>query len=314
MTLENPLILGIILITVGLATALFAVSILLNRKETGNAEKEEADNEEAEQNAEAVEKEEADSVEAVGEHKANSIEAEEDNEELSAPEEASTIEEIPTTEPEGEKELEEISLASEAHLAEEQPAEEEIEQKSSEPQEGHIEEQDNSIDDFKTDVETEMEPIVSLNREPETGELIISVGERSYSSVSDLQESSDWPIVANSLNEVMTWLQEAEPAVQDKTADYAIADRPISLLNRNKRKKKTEPAPQPRSMIAEINDIIQERIRISGKTHLSVRLIESLNGEIKALIGVESYPLEEVPDPQIKEFIRECVAEWERKV
>jgi len=305
MTLENPLILGIILITVGLATALIAVFILLNRKDTENAEEEEG---------EVAENKEAESVEALKKEEAKSVEAEEDSEELSAPEETSTMEKSYSSEAEDEKEIEENGHPSESQHWEEQPAEGDIEPESPEPQEEHVEEQDNIDDDFRTAVEAEIEPMVSIKRHPGTGKLIISVGDRDYTSVSMLEESSDWPIVSNSLNEVAAWFQEAEPEVQDKASDFSIPDRPIPLLNRNKRKKKTEPAPQPRSMIAEINDIIQEKIRISGETHLSVRLIEGLNGEIKALIGVESFPLEDVPDPQIKEFIRECVSEWERKV
>ncbi|MBN1265601.1 MAG: hypothetical protein JXA25_08920 [Anaerolineales bacterium] len=278
MTLENPLMIGIILIAVGLACALIAVAILLNRRDMEKAETGET---------------ETVSSDAVGTG------------------DPSTPEGIPAAEVEPlPPEVSEAEQISGEPV--ETPAADSAARESAPSTEFPV---PNLSDDApRSGSAAAVEQIAAIKRHPGTGRLILSVENREYSSLSELKESSDWHIVSGSLNELVAWIQQEIPESLALSTELSLMEQPAPLQKSKDRKKKPEVLPQPRSMVEQINDIIQEKIRISGKTHLSVRLIESRYGEVKALIGVESYPLEEIPDPQIKEFIRECVAEWERKV
>jgi hypothetical protein len=142
--------------------------------------------------------------------------------------------------------------------------------------------------------------VATLLRDDVSGELIIRVGEREYTSPDDLRSSPDWTRVEYAASDLNAWISapmgdtsahdeaETEGETEIKTADH-----------------------KPTSMIEQINAILQERIEASGRSELAVRLIEGPGGMAKVLIGVDSYDIAEVPDPEVRELIREAVATWE---
>ena len=69
----------------------------------------------------------------------------------------------------------------------------------------------------------------------------------------------------------------------------------------------------PKSIVGQINDILQEKAEDTPYARRRIRLVESLNGVI-VQIGAESYPdINAVPDQEIRSLIRASAAEWEKR-
>jgi hypothetical protein len=64
-------------------------------------------------------------------------------------------------------------------------------------------------------------------------------------------------------------------------------------------------------MVEQINRILQGKLGAQPEGGRGVRLAEGPGGSVRVYIGVQAYGLEDVPDPAIRESIREAVAEWE---
>ncbi|MGD8731281.1 MAG: hypothetical protein PVI81_03395 [Anaerolineales bacterium] len=140
--------------------------------------------------------------------------------------------------------------------------------------------------------------VATLMRDDVTGKLIIKVGDREYTSPDDLRSSPDWIRIEYAASDLSEWVQRPQqksPSEKETAAEGEgqVADH------------------KPSTMIEQINAILQERIESSGRSELAVRLIEGPGGMARVLIGVHSYELAEVPDPEVQELIREAVATWE---
>jgi hypothetical protein len=64
-------------------------------------------------------------------------------------------------------------------------------------------------------------------------------------------------------------------------------------------------------MVEQISQILEAKLTAQSASSRGVRLVEGPGGVVRVYIGVQSYGLEEVPDPAIRAAIREAVAEWE---
>jgi hypothetical protein len=121
--------------------------------------------------------------------------------------------------------------------------------------------------------------VATLLRDEVSGDLIVQVGDQEYLDPEALKASRHWTRLEYAAKDLNTWLREPER--------------------------------KPSSMIEQINDILQERIESSGRSDLAVRLVEGTAGTARVLIGVNSYDIADVPNPEIKALIREAVATWE---
>jgi hypothetical protein len=68
---------------------------------------------------------------------------------------------------------------------------------------------------------------------------------------------------------------------------------------------------RPVSMIEAINAILDRQLAKTEGAPRAIRLVPDPSGGVRVLLGVKSYPLDEVPDESIKSLIRQAVAEWE---
>ena len=66
-----------------------------------------------------------------------------------------------------------------------------------------------------------------------------------------------------------------------------------------------------KSLVDEVNEILERKLVESGLTHRGVRLSEDQEGSVRVYIGIQGYSMDEIPDPGIREVIRQAVAEWE---
>jgi hypothetical protein len=138
-------------------------------------------------------------------------------------------------------------------------------------------------------------PVATLLRDDVTGDLIVRVGETEYHSVRELSDSRDWTRVKYAAADLARWFPEARPVEKPRPAES----------------EESTHAPSPHSMVEQINQILQKKLVDSGQETKAVRLIEGPGGAVRVLIGVNSYGLEDVPDEEVSNLIREAVAAWE---
>jgi hypothetical protein len=71
--------------------------------------------------------------------------------------------------------------------------------------------------------------------------------------------------------------------------------------------------PPPKSIVGQINDILQEKVKDSPLAESGIKLQESPKGVV-VWVGMQSYQgLDTLPEGEAKKIIRAAVAEWEKK-
>jgi len=138
-------------------------------------------------------------------------------------------------------------------------------------------------------------PVATLFREEVTGDLVIQVGERTYRRVEDLQTSPDANRVRSAASDLARWLARGPAPAK---AAGAVRD---------------EGPAKPGSMIEQINMILEEKLSSTSSATRGIRLAEGPGGVVRVFIGVVSYTMDEVPDPEVRQLIRQAVAEWEAR-
>jgi len=75
------------------------------------------------------------------------------------------------------------------------------------------------------------------------------------------------------------------------------------------------PQPPPRSIAAQIDEILQEMLVDSPLNASAIRLLELPGKGMVVMVGLDQYDgVDAVPDVEIRNLIRKAVAEWERRV
>ncbi len=100
--------------------------------------------------------------------------------------------------------------------------------------------------------------------------------------------------------------QPAEPA---KIAKPSI--NPINLWQRalDPTLRKT-PAAQ-KSIVEQVNDILQEKLEGTPLSSRGIKLAENFDHSMQVVVGINRYDgVDAVPDEEVKQLIRQCVAEW----
>jgi type IV secretory pathway VirB10-like protein len=135
--------------------------------------------------------------------------------------------------------------------------------------------------------------IATLMRDEVTGALIIRVGDREYRNAGELKESRDWTRLEFASGDLARWF--SRPSAAQARPELEVGDG----------------MPKPTSMIEQINAILQQKIAETSGEQKAIRLIEGPGGSVRVLLGVRSFNLDEVPNPEARELIRQAVAAWE---
>jgi len=78
--------------------------------------------------------------------------------------------------------------------------------------------------------------------------------------------------------------------------------------------KKDEPPAAPPSIVAQIDEILQERLASTTLVGRGIRLQESPEGGVIVWVGLRNFAgVGEVTDPEVQSIIRTAIAEWEKK-
>ncbi len=88
----------------------------------------------------------------------------------------------------------------------------------------------------------------------------------------------------------------------------------VDVMARAIQPKKSSFEEPPKSITTQIDEILQEMLKESGRENQAIRLVEDPGGGVIVMVGLEHYDgVDAVPDPEIRSLIRSAVAEWERR-
>jgi hypothetical protein len=141
--------------------------------------------------------------------------------------------------------------------------------------------------------------VATILREVDTGNLIIRVGSSEYTNIKDLMDSKHWSRIERLSSDLAEWLKSSQFELSPSRAPSSDS-KPLD-----------DTFTAPKSMVEEINEILERKIKTEDVDRKAIKLIEMLDGTIKVYIGVDSYPIDEVPFEDVRALIRESVSEWE---
>jgi hypothetical protein len=98
----------------------------------------------------------------------------------------------------------------------------------------------------------------------------------------------------------------AEPAESERTSFN-----PLQFFTRSSSSESPEP---PKSIAAQIDAILAEKIAGTKWEARGLRVMELPEKGVVVLVGLEQYDsVDSVPDEEIRSLLQDCVAEWERR-
>ncbi len=162
-------------------------------------------------------------------------------------------------------------------------------------------------------------------RDPQRKQLVIQIGERVFRSPDDLS-MRERKVMVGLMNYLRKWLGLPEPSAAPSAAARPQTPRPTpapQVVASPPRPQTSSPPPQEessstvssgKSIVAQIDAILQEKLAVSALKHRGIRLMESPNGGMTIWVGLESYTaIDDVPDAEVVAVIRAAVQEWERR-
>lgn len=174
---------------------------------------------------------------------------------------------------------------------------------------------------------------IKIWQDRKSGNLYPEINGRIIRFPADLSHSQRERLVGQ-LTSLLTWLKPefevkeapppipatppAVPFVQDYPTSSTTSPQsgkfsPIDLVARAVQPETRTPAPQ-KSMVAQIDEILQEKLNTSPLAGKGIRLVEHPTKGLVVMVGLNRYEgVEEVPDSEIRSLIRESVAEWEQR-
>ena len=158
--------------------------------------------------------------------------------------------------------------------------------------------------------------LLSINRNA-SNDLVLELDGQIISNKDELSADNK-SLLVNLLVEVRPWLESTAttPITQQiKTQPEPIKNIEPQIASATippKASPESKPVPSSESIVSQINTILQNRLAASPLANQGIRLQESPTGGVLVYIGLNKCDgIDAVPDPEIKEFIRKAVAEWE---
>ena len=138
----------------------------------------------------------------------------------------------------------------------------------------------------------ERQLVAEIYREEVTGKLIVRAGDQEYLDGKQIESEVERRRLAYAASDLSDWFQ----------GEFEFSGRSTTTSS-------TQQSASSDQMLEEINANLQRSL--AGTPDRGVRLIPDTVTGVKVLIGVKSYEIEDVPDDEIKDLIRQAVAEWE---
>ncbi|MBN1538237.1 MAG: hypothetical protein JW908_15980 [Anaerolineales bacterium] len=113
-----------------------------------------------------------------------------------------------------------------------------------------------------------------------------------------------------------------EPPVQPETLVQTLTPpeektsmSPIDFFAKAIKTEVKQPSSAPKSIVAQIDDILQEKIEGSAMEKRGIRLVELPGKGMVVVVGLDQFEgIDEVPDEEIRQLIRGCAKEWENRL
>ena len=183
-----------------------------------------------------------------------------------------------------------------------------------------------------------VQEILRVVREPASGQVIITIAGKPCTNFDDIQNAaneqafmlayrllqafSENAIAAPPAEEAQAALQPTEPPKPAPVA-YRAAELPPPELPSMKplqqfRKLRTKQPPATKyvikSITEQIEDHLQDKIAHTPLARRGVHVRSELQGNAVFLLEGKTYPsVDDVPDPEVRQVIREAISEWEKK-
>ena len=138
----------------------------------------------------------------------------------------------------------------------------------------------------------ERQLVAEIYREEVTGKLIVRAGGQEYLDAKQIENEAERRRLAYAASDLSDWFQ----------GEYEFGGRSAAASS-------TQQSASSDRMLEEISAILQASL--AGTSDRGIRLIPDAVAGVRVLIGVKSYEIEDVPDDEIKNLIRQAVAEWE---
>jgi hypothetical protein len=121
------------------------------------------------------------------------------------------------------------------------------------------------------------------------------------------------------LVELRPWLENTPPAATSPSAQPSpVIIPPVTppappVKSGKKEAKEAKPAQVLRSMVEQIDDILQVKLSTSPLKDRDIHLVEGTGGMVYVTDGLTRYEgIDTVPDPQVQAIIRQAVTEWDK--
>jgi hypothetical protein len=118
-----------------------------------------------------------------------------------------------------------------------------------------------------------------------------------------------------------------QPASQDKASGIAIENpqpvleekrislNPIKAFTDAIGVEVNKPKSANLSIVAQVDEILQEKLENNSLAKRGISMKDSLDGGLRVWVGIQQFTsIDEVPDPEIRQLLRESVEEWERRL
>jgi len=89
---------------------------------------------------------------------------------------------------------------------------------------------------------------------------------------------------------------------------------PVKVTLGQSRAARPAAAPQPKTIVQQIDEVLQKRLAGTPLGTRNIHLAEGLGGSVEVWIGLQKYKgIDEVPDPEVVAAIRAAISEWETR-
>jgi hypothetical protein len=171
-----------------------------------------------------------------------------------------------------------------------------------------------------------------VTHDPRDNRIIIEIDGQVYTSVEELSQEQR-RFLSSTSSALVAWMSRSVldpglpvPSPQTPLPPIKIEQVPVepkpgaaerSLVNsflKTLQPAGTKTPPQLKSLAAQVDEVLQEKLPFSGLSHHSIHLVDLPNYGMSVQVDLEQYPgIDAVPDEAVRKFIRESVEEWKRR-
>ena len=148
----------------------------------------------------------------------------------------------------------------------------------------------------------ELIPAATLFREGVSGRIVVKVGDRQYSDVQSLKNSNDWSRVKSLSSDLIDWIEDKPAPSSEHSKDGKIEQK---LFPKGQ-------VSDSDNMIVQINEIIDKKVKTMQGEEREIKLVEGAVGALEVRVGVEKFPIDDVPYANVRDLIQDAVSQWEK--